>query len=113
MSEETPIAKLRNQLSPYYSLPDMILNMDAKPEMKLLLIEQAKRAKNTNERIKELLVEIEEHCEKNVVVSESEQREAEKNRCKCDECGNETFRVYITNIIDDARLYCELCGEEW
>ncbi len=56
---ETPIAKLRNQLSPYYSLPDMILNMDVKPEMKALLIEQAKIAKSTNERIKELLVEIE------------------------------------------------------
>ena len=57
---ETPIAKLRNQLSPYYSLPDMILNMDVKPEMKALLIKQAKIAKSTNERIKELLVEIEE-----------------------------------------------------
>lgn len=56
---ETPIAKLRNQLSPYYSLPDMILLMDAKPEMKALLIEQAKRAKKTNERILQLLVEIE------------------------------------------------------
>lgn len=57
---ETPIAKLRNQLSPYYSLPDMILNMDVKPEMKALLIEQAKVAKSTNDRIKELLVEIEQ-----------------------------------------------------
>lgn len=58
---ETPIAKLRNQLSPYYSLPDMILLMDEKPEMKALLIEQAKRAKATNERILELLTEIEGH----------------------------------------------------
>lgn len=56
---ETPIAKLRNQLSPYYSLPDMILNMDVKPEIKSLLIEQAKIAKGTNDRIKELLIEIE------------------------------------------------------
>jgi len=59
MKKETPIAKLRNQLSPYYSLPDMILALDIKPEIKSLLIEQAKIAKATNERIKELLIEIE------------------------------------------------------
>jgi hypothetical protein len=29
----------------------------------------------------------------------------------CDTCGNDSFRVYITVFIDDARLYCARCGE--
>ena len=28
----------------------------------------------------------------------------------CEECGCDTFMVYITIIIDDARLYCANCG---
>ncbi len=28
----------------------------------------------------------------------------------CRNCGNDTFRVYIKIIIDDARLYCTKCG---
>lgn len=27
------------------------------------------------------------------------------------ECGNTSFKVFITNIIDDARLYCDKCGK--
>lgn len=30
----------------------------------------------------------------------------------CSKCGNDTFRVYCTIIIDDARLYCAKCGDE-
>ena len=29
----------------------------------------------------------------------------------CKKCRNDTFRVYIKLIIDDARLYCAKCGE--
>jgi ribosomal protein S27AE len=29
----------------------------------------------------------------------------------CNKCGNNTFRVYVKIIIDDARLYCSKCGE--
>jgi hypothetical protein len=28
----------------------------------------------------------------------------------CEYCNNTTFTVYITSIIDDARLYCNNCG---
>ena len=30
----------------------------------------------------------------------------------CQKCGNDSFRVYIRIIIDDARLYCTKCGEQ-
>ena len=55
----TTVSKLRNQLSPYYSLPSMILAMDEHPDLKPLLIEQAKQAISTQDKIKELLTEIE------------------------------------------------------
>jgi DNA-directed RNA polymerase subunit RPC12/RpoP len=29
----------------------------------------------------------------------------------CEKCGNDTFRVYMKIIVDDARLYCTRCGE--
>ena len=44
MENETLEAKLRNQLSPIYGLVDMILLMEEKPEIKELLIKQAKQA---------------------------------------------------------------------
>lgn len=28
----------------------------------------------------------------------------------CDNCGCDSFRVYITVIIDDAELFCSNCG---
>lgn len=40
---------------------------------------------------------------------EKDQQPEDKMVCK--NCGNDTFRVYITVIIDDARLYCSKCGE--
>ena len=41
--------------------------------------------------------------------SEKEEQADEKQQCQS--CGNDTFRVYIKIIIDDARLYCAKCGE--
>lgn len=40
-----------------------------------------------------------------------ESREESRDRCYC-KCGNDSFRVYITIIIDDARLYCDKCNRE-
>jgi len=40
---------------------------------------------------------------------EKDEPAEEKQVCK--KCGNDTFRVYIKIIIDDARLYCAKCGE--
>lgn len=40
-----------------------------------------------------------------------ERLEPDKDKQVCKKCGNDTFRVYITTIIDDARLYCSKCGE--
>jgi hypothetical protein len=34
-----------------------------------------------------------------------------KNKVICHKCGNDSFHVYITLFIDDARLYCSKCGE--
>jgi ribosomal protein L37E len=39
-----------------------------------------------------------------------EKDEKTKEKVKCENCGNDTFHVYITIIIDDARLYCAKCG---
>jgi len=39
-------------------------------------------------------------------------KDNEKDKYFCDSCGNDTFYVYITIIIDDARVYCSKCGEE-
>lgn len=41
-----------------------------------------------------------------------EEKEDIKDKCVCD-CGNDSFRIYISIIIDDARLYCSKCGKEW
>mgnify|MGYP003433151187 CR=1 FL=1 len=40
-----------------------------------------------------------------------EQNQNPKDKVVCDKCGSDTFRVYVTIIIDDARLYCAKCGE--
>ena len=41
----------------------------------------------------------------------TESDENPKEKQVCPHCGNDTFRVYITRIIDDARLYCAKCGK--
>jgi len=40
-----------------------------------------------------------------------EEDEPVEEKQVCPKCGNDTFRVYIRIIIDDARLYCSQCGE--
>ena len=40
-----------------------------------------------------------------------EKKEPVEEKQVCKNCGNDNFRVYITIIIDDARLYCAKCGE--
>ena len=40
-----------------------------------------------------------------------EEDEPKEEKQVCQKCGNDTFRVYIKIIIDDARLYCAKCGE--
>jgi ribosomal protein S27AE len=40
-----------------------------------------------------------------------EKNEPAEEKQVCEKCGNDTFRVYIKIIIDDARLYCAKCGE--
>ena len=41
----------------------------------------------------------------------NEKNESPAEKQICQKCGNDTFRVYIKTIIDDARLYCAKCGE--
>lgn len=31
----------------------------------------------------------------------------------CDKCGNDSWRVYIKIVIDDAELICTKCGNHW
>jgi ribosomal protein S27AE len=40
----------------------------------------------------------------------TEKDEKPEEKEVCSHCGNDTFRVYITLFIDDARLYCAKCG---
>jgi len=40
-----------------------------------------------------------------------EKKEQPDEKQVCKNCGNDSFRVYIKIIIDDARLYCAKCGE--
>lgn len=40
-----------------------------------------------------------------------EKDEKSEEKLICEQCGNDTFHVYISIIIDDARLYCSKCGE--
>ena len=44
-------------------------------------------------------------------LSMREKKEPVNTKLVCSKCGNDTFHVYITIIIDDARLYCTKCGE--
>ena len=39
--------------------------------------------------------------------------EPDKDKCICAKCGCDNFNSYVTNIIDDARLYCSDCKTEW
>jgi len=41
-----------------------------------------------------------------------EKDESPDKKVICKTCGNDTFRVYISVIIDDARLYCTKCGKD-
>lgn len=41
----------------------------------------------------------------------TENEEQPENKQVCKKCGNDTFKVYVSVIIDDARLYCAKCGE--
>lgn len=41
-----------------------------------------------------------------------EKNENPKEKIVCNNCGNDTFKVYITTVIDDARLYCTKCGKD-
>jgi len=41
----------------------------------------------------------------------NEKNEKPEEKLVCINCGNDTFRVYIKIIIDDARIYCSKCGE--
>lgn len=47
----------------------------------------------------------------NNIISKEEKKEHIKDKFKC-KCGNDTFRVYATVVIDDARLYCSKCSKE-
>ena len=46
------------------------------------------------------------------VLSIKEKDEKPHEKAVCKTCGNDTFRVYISVIIDDARLYCTKCGKD-
>lgn len=41
----------------------------------------------------------------------NEENEPIEEKMICEKCGNDTFRVYIKIIVDDARMYCAKCGE--
>lgn len=45
-------------------------------------------------------------------LNRKEKDEDPKEKMTCNSCGNDTFRVYVTTIIDDARLYCTKCGKD-
>lgn len=40
-------------------------------------------------------------------------KESDGDQCVCSKCGFTGFKVYVTTIIDDARLYCMRCASEW
>jgi hypothetical protein len=47
-----------------------------------------------------------------VIMNDNESLEAKDDIVICEICGNNSFRVYISIIIDDARLYCNKCGHQ-
>ena len=63
-SQETPQAKLRNQLTPLYGLASMVMMKNdsddpvVKHEMELIILDTAKQAIENKKRIDELLIEI-------------------------------------------------------
>jgi hypothetical protein len=56
---ETPEAKLRNLLTPIYSLAMMMVTIDENPEIKPLAIDQAKQVMMNKNKIRSILLEIE------------------------------------------------------
>ena len=56
---ETTIAKLRNAISPAYTLADMVLMIKSYPEMQSLCIKQAKKTIQNQNKISKLLKKIE------------------------------------------------------
>lgn len=42
-----------------------------------------------------------------------ENMERKNEKVICSKCKNDTWKVYIRMIIDDARLYCACCGQEF
>lgn len=58
-NKETTIAKLRNALSPAYSLAGMVLMINSNPEMQSLCIKQAKKTIRNQQKISKLLKKIE------------------------------------------------------
>jgi hypothetical protein len=48
---------------------------------------------------------------KGFLPQEEEKQEPKKDLMICKFCGNASWRVYITVIIDDARCYCTKCGK--
>jgi hypothetical protein len=59
MEIETLEAKLRNQLTPIYSLAKMVLQLETNPELKEIVIAQAKQVFDNKEKIDALLEAIE------------------------------------------------------
>jgi hypothetical protein len=57
--EETAEAKLRNLLTPIYSLADIVILMDEHQDLKRIAIDTAKQVIINKEKIKQLLIEIE------------------------------------------------------
>lgn len=56
---ETPVAKLRNQLTPLYGLAQLVIKLNTNPELIPIIIESAQQAINNKEEIDKLLKEIE------------------------------------------------------
>lgn len=52
---ETNEAKLRNQLSPFYNLADIVIKLEAHPELLKIVIDEAKQVKNNKSEIDRLL----------------------------------------------------------
>ena len=47
----------------------------------------------------------------NMSKTKKELKEKSDSKVICS-CGSDSFRIYIDVIIDDARLYCSICGKE-
>ena len=49
----------------------------------------------------------------NNALSASENSELYNDKQICEKCGNENFRVYVSAILNDARIYCSACNYQW